>query len=87
MALEALGTAEGRVVGRFRFGPVQNPAAFFGCGERVQFFGGMPYLEASYFELNPQTSPVDWYAAVPRQKSSYICSGVYFVKRPCHRSA
>ena len=35
VALEALGTAVGRVVGRIRSDPVQNPPALFGCGERV----------------------------------------------------
>ena len=44
VALEALGSAEVRVVGRIRSDPVQNPPALFGCGERVQVLRRRPIL-------------------------------------------
>src|SRR5580698_216519 len=44
------------------------------------FLDGVPYLEASYFELKPFTSPVDSYAATAREKSTSIWWGEYFAK-------
>src|SRR4051794_24841816 len=46
------------------------------------FFGGAgtPYLEASYFELNWQTSPDASYAAIASPQISKIWRGVYFLK-------
>src|SRR4051812_23064441 len=45
-----------------------------------RFCAGVPYLEASNFELNWQTSPDCSKAAIASPQISKICRGVYLVK-------